>query len=118
MGNSKYNYNKNKYNIKRVDRMVKNMTNKNMSYKQALFKEQKRLARIRTAKTLSIIGGLTLGYMDLATGGEIHRGAVRLIKNGKDAVSNVLNSHAKSMIIDSNGKIIRRHYLKSLGKVI
>lgn len=118
MGNSKYNYNKNKYSIKRVDRMVKSMTKKNMSYKEALFKEQKRLAKIRTAKTLGIIGGLTLGYMDLATRGEIHRGAVQLIRNGKDTVSSVLNKHAKSMIIDSNGKVIKRYYLKSLARSI
>jgi hypothetical protein len=118
MGNSKYNYNKNKYSIKRVDRMVKNMTNKNMSYKEALFKEQKRLAKIRTAKTLGIIGGLTLGYVDLATNGRIHKGAAQLIKNGKDTVSSVLNNHAKSMIIDSNGKVIKRYYLKSLAKSI
>lgn len=118
MGTSKYQYNKNRYGMKRVNRMVKNMDKKGMTYKQALNKEQIRLARVRTAKALSILGGISLGYIDIATGGEVHKSFGRLGKNIINKGKETCNSLAKSMILDSNGKVIKRYYIRSLGKII
>ena len=110
LGSSRYNYHKKKYGEGRVNRMTKSM-DKGMSYKEALQKETTRLYRIRAAKALAIIGGVTLGSMDLMTGGELHR---NLISSGKNIVDKTLT---KSIILDKDGDVIKR-YIRPLGKKV
>ena len=90
--------------------MTKSM-DKGMSYKEALQKETNRLYKIRAAKALAVIGGVSLGYMDLITGGEIHRS---LISSGKNIVDKTLT---KSIILDKDGNVIKR-YIVPLGKKV
>lgn len=109
MGNSKYNYNNSKYGYGRVKRMTKSMDKKGMTYKEALNKEQRRLAKIRTAKAMTIAGGMTLGFMDVAYGGEVHRSAASL---GKKMVSKLDGKIFKTLILNPDGTVVKR-YVKS-----
>lgn len=112
MGASRYNYHKKTYGNGRVNRMTKDIDKKGMTYKDALYKEQKRLYRRRATAALAVIGGLSLASLDASVGGSIHRS---IINSGRKFVD---NNFVKSMILDSNGNVIKRNYFKSLGGIV